>query len=411
MMYVRKSLPLAAVATLCAGLAACSSGSAAGSEGPGSPIKLRSIASVGSGLSNYPDVEAGAKAAVEAINKNGGVNGRQIEYSFCNTGGDANKAMACAREAVEDGVAAVVGRADIFSETTTPILEQAGIPDIGIFTAGSHADATSSVSYPLTSGNFGTYLSSPYVAKEAGARKFAVVGVDVSLTHTQAELVAQTAADAGYEDAEVIWVPAQGVTDYAPYAQSLKETGADFALTMLGPERTQNFYKAAEAIGLETRLLATAYSYSDAEAQATGPAADGTWVTLPFSNPLDMTVEGIAEYNKELDEAGIADDLTLRRPAGLNAWLAVHAAGQVAGSIDGEITSESMRSALDKTTGLDIKGLVTWSPSELGADGDRFPRLPAHDVFVYEFTDGALAPVDLDPIPDPVRVLRGAASN
>src|SRR5438128_12135544 len=59
---------------------------AAASAGPkaGTPIKLMVIAPVATPIQNYPDAQAGAQAAAAAINKAGGIKGRQIELTFCN---------------------------------------------------------------------------------------------------------------------------------------------------------------------------------------------------------------------------------------------------------------------------------------------------------------------------------------
>jgi ABC-type branched-subunit amino acid transport system substrate-binding protein len=405
---IRTAVALAATGAILvlAGCAGASGTEEAGVPAPsGAPLKLMGVAAVGAALSNYPDVEAGARAAVKAINDAGGVAGHPIEYSFCNTNGDANKAAECLREAVDEDVAAVVGRADIFSETTTGILEAAGIPDLGIFATGAMADATSPMSFPMTSGNFGTYLAAGYVAEAIDASSMAIVAVDVALAHTQADLAAAAAADAGYDDVEIIYVPAQGVTDYSPFAQQLADTGADLALTMLGPARNQAFYKATDALGVEAQLLTTAYSFSDAEAQATGSAANGTWVTSTFPDPLDTSNPAIAVYDEQLTAAGYGDDPSLRRPAGLNAWLAVHAAALVAEGIEGDITSTKMLEALAATTDLDVEGIVVWSPSALSESGS-FARLPASPISVLEFVDGGLEPVDMPEIPDPLASLR-----
>ena len=405
------TLPRAPLARLALGAATAAllSGCATPStpDGDTPTIEFRTIASVGSGLSNYPDVEAGARAAVEAVNEAGGVNGHRIVHSFCNTDGDVNKASACTREAVDDRVVAVVGRADIYTQQTTPILEQAGVPDIGVFASGTESDAVSPVAYPRTSGNFGVYASAPHVFEEAGYTRMAIVAVDVSIAHTQVALTEDAARAAGVDTVEVVLVPAEGVTDYAPYAQSLKESGAEAALVMLGPERSQAFYRAVEALGVDVQLATSAYSVGEAEAEAIGTAADGTWAMSPFASPSDTSVPGIAEYHAELDAAGIADDRVLRRTAGLNAWLSVHAAAQVAATIDGEITSESMVEALERTRDMDVRGLVTWSPADLGASpADPYPRLPASEIHVHGFRDGAMRPVDVGPIPDPLAALR-----
>ena len=85
-------------------VAAASAGSKAGA-----PIKLYVSAAVASGTQNYPDSQAGAEAAAAAINKAGGIKGRQIQILFCNNQSVSATAVNCARQAVDAGVVAVVG--------------------------------------------------------------------------------------------------------------------------------------------------------------------------------------------------------------------------------------------------------------------------------------------------------------
>src|SRR5690606_29772459 len=105
---------VASIALAGLALTACSSGGGE-AEGPTTgeftsdeTISLRVVTAEGSGFSNYPDAQVGAKAAVDAINAEGGVNGKKIEFSFCNTRADANQSLTCAREAVSDEVDALV---------------------------------------------------------------------------------------------------------------------------------------------------------------------------------------------------------------------------------------------------------------------------------------------------------------
>jgi ABC-type branched-subunit amino acid transport system substrate-binding protein len=387
----------ALVCTACAGGGAGGSGSAA--EGT---LTIRAIAAEGSGLTNYPDVDAGAKAAVQSINAAGGVNGKPVEYSFCNTKGEANGALTCAREAAQDGVDAVVGRVDIFTTQSTPILEKAGIPDVGAVPI-AEIDSQSPASFPLHAGNYGAYAAGPYAFQAAGKKKMAIVRLDFAATAAQADMIEKVAAAAGMPSAGQIIVPAQGVTDYAPYAQQIKDRGADSAMVLLGPQGLQALYKAADQLGVDAQLAASVFSFGESEAQAIGPASDGIWVISPYGAPSQNTA-----FNADLDSSGVAaNDLALRRSAGLNAWLAVHAAADVAGGIQGDITAESMTAALTKAQSVDVEGVLTWDPAGLGAASDgAFPRFPPTPFEVLTFQGGRMVPAGGSALPDPLKAIR-----
>ncbi|MFR9806092.1 ABC transporter substrate-binding protein [Pseudonocardia sp. RS010] len=383
-------------------LTACAGGGGATDSGDPATLTIRAIAAEGTGLTNYPDVDAGAKAAVQAINAAGGVNGKQIEYSFCNTKGEANGALTCARQAADDGVDAIVGRVDIYTTQTTPILEKAGIPDVGAVPI-AEIDSQSPVSFPLHAGNYGAYAAGPYAFLAAGKKKMAIVRLDFAATAAQADMIEKVAAAAGMPSAGQIIVPAQGVTDYAPYAQQIKDRGADCAMVLLGPQGLQAVYKAADALGVDAQLAASVFSFGESEAQAIGPASDGIWVISPYGAPSQN-----ATFNADLDSAGVAvDDLALRRSAGLNAWLAVHAAADVAGSIQGDITAGSMIAALRQAKAVDVEGVLTWDPADLGAASDgAFPRFPPTPFEVLTFSGGRMVPAGGAPKPDPLEAIR-----
>src|ERR1700679_4326194 len=129
-------LAVAAIAVAACGSSSSnnSSSGASASQGAGSSsggtIKFMTLAVVGSPVASYPEVQPDVDAAVAAINKAGGINGKKIQDIFCNSKGDANTAVTCAREAVKDKVAGVVGDIDLFNAQTTPVFAAAGIPVI-----------------------------------------------------------------------------------------------------------------------------------------------------------------------------------------------------------------------------------------------------------------------------------------
>ncbi len=57
----------------------------------------------------YENISITAKLAEKFINDNGGINGRPLEVTNCDTKGDPNEAANCGRQAVEEGMVDVPG--------------------------------------------------------------------------------------------------------------------------------------------------------------------------------------------------------------------------------------------------------------------------------------------------------------
>ena len=224
-MNKRRGYAAAAIAVLAiTSLVACAGGGESeesGAAGSAEPIKLGVMTAVGSPVTNYPDIEVAAQAAAASINKAGGVNGADVEIVFCNTRGEANQAIACARELDEEGVVATVGRVDIFAAQSFPVLEAAGIPDIGTVSTGAEIDFTSPMSFPLHGGNFGAYTALPYAFQEDGDSSMVVATIDLPVGTVQGEYAETVAEDIGLDVKPMIKIPAQGVTDYSPYVQQV----------------------------------------------------------------------------------------------------------------------------------------------------------------------------------------------
>ncbi len=145
-------------------------------------------------------------------------------------------------------------------------------------------------------------------------------------------------------------------------------------MVLLGPQGLQGLYKASQALGSQAQLAGSVFSFGDSEARAIGPA-DGIWVISPYGSPADD-----ARFTADLDASGVApDDIALRRSAGPNAWLAVHAAVDLAAGIQGDVIAESMTTALHATSELQVEGLGTWDPARARRAGRRgIPPLPGH---------------------------------
>src|SRR2546423_1434877 len=161
------------------------------------PIKLMVIAAVATPIQNYPDAKAGAEAAAAAINKAGGVKGRPIEIEFCNTQSQANVATACDRQAVADGVVAVVGHSSTLTTLEEPILQQGGVPDVGLFSFGNAVDWTNPNVFPLVGGVAASYMGIPFAMKRLNKKRFVIFYQDVPSAQQNAKNAANAAKAAG----------------------------------------------------------------------------------------------------------------------------------------------------------------------------------------------------------------------
>ena len=146
------------------------------------------------------------RAYMQAINQSGGINGRKVQYVWCDSKYDASSAHACAQYLIAQNVLAVVGlTAPLGENNEIRTLTSAGIPVIGGL--GTPAEYTDPLSFPV-SANFYRYGGAiADEAKRLGVKHPAVVVLgDVPWVHpVEANLLNRLAADGvGYTDVEEV---------------------------------------------------------------------------------------------------------------------------------------------------------------------------------------------------------------
>jgi ABC-type branched-subunit amino acid transport system substrate-binding protein len=146
------------------------------------------------------------RAYMQAINGAGGINGRQVEYVWCDSKYDASSAHACAQYLIAQGVMAVVGpTAPLGENNEIHTLTAAGIPVIGGL--GTPAEYSDPLSYPVSASFFryGTAIADE--ARALGAKNPAVVVLgDVPWVHAvEANLLNRLIANGvGFVDVEEV---------------------------------------------------------------------------------------------------------------------------------------------------------------------------------------------------------------
>src|SRR5438128_3321325 len=146
------------------------------------------------------------RAYMQAVNQGGGINGRQVEYVWCDSKYDASSAHSCAQYLIAQNVLAVVGiTAPLGENNEIRTLTSAGIPVIGGL--GTPAEYADPLSFPV-SANFYRYGGAiADEAKRLGVKHPAVVVLgDVPWVHpVEANLLNRLAANGiAYTDVEEV---------------------------------------------------------------------------------------------------------------------------------------------------------------------------------------------------------------
>lgn len=147
-----------------------------GAGGGGATIKVMTIGTVGTAEGATTSILETGLAATELINSEGLLpDGAQLEFIPCNDQDNPEGASQCALQAVEEGVAAVVGGYSISGAFAVyPILEGNEIPWIGAGALGPSWE-TAAMSYPFAGGSAPTWMSNGVEAGKKGCESAAAL--------------------------------------------------------------------------------------------------------------------------------------------------------------------------------------------------------------------------------------------
>ena len=334
----------------------------AGAGESGETIKVMVIHEASAGVAN-PEIPDGAIAAAEAFNKKDGIGGSEVEVIVCDTNNDPNTAAECGRQAIDEGVVALIGVLTPHSGSFMTLMEENQIPSIGVVAAGV-ADFTSPASFPVTGGLPATAGDLPRFLADDGAERISIAHIDLA----EAALI-QTFADTtlglvGQEVINDVPVP-QGAPDMSSYVEAALANDTDGILVALSGQDAVNFVIAAKQAKPDVKL-AVISTEPGAFQEALGADAAGIIQGLANLPPLTVkTAEG-KRFLKELKKAGFDESSGFR----LNSWLSMQVLKQVADDLP-EVTGPAVFEALNASTGIET-GLtppLQWStPADTGVD-------------------------------------------
>ena len=333
----------------------------------GSPIKIMASVAINNPLASWPGTVAAGQTAAIDINEHGGVNGHPIEIINCDNHLTPNGEATCGRKAVSENVVAYTGISSL-ATASFPIIEKAGIPASLI--PSEQEEVTNPINFPLTGSGFTVQISLPYAVKEAGVKEAAIVYNEFGEEKHNAELATEVAEKLGIKIVKTISVEVTQTT-FGDVAAQLQETGAEGVILIGSPIQQTGIIQAATAIGFQPKIWSNAYGAFNPElVKAMGEVTTAGYMTGTVPPANDEEFPAMAEFNEQSEvaaEQGVENtQLELRDENAVLQWLTIHMLAHVAEGIKGEVTSASMKKALEGAKNVDIEGLFEWSPSAPG---------------------------------------------
>lgn len=345
-----KAAALCGTAAIALALSACASsnGGSGSSSGPVTLMVMESQTGIAGVDHTAP---AGAEAAASAINQAGGVDGHKIKIISCDTASDPNKSAQCARQAISQKVAAVVGSFDpIGVSTSLPLLESAKIPYIGPI-GTVPAEYSNPVSFPVTSGDPGGTFGMVMMAKNAGCKTVGTFGdpaADGGVSTQLADSIKQAGMNAVF-----VKLPT-GTSDVTPEVSELLQSHPNCVAYALSGQVAVQLFSAIRQQGSNAQLITSTGCLLPPFLKALGKNANGILAnsqTPPLNSPdLTSFTDDLTKYQPNVQP----------NPFDLMSWYAVQTFKLAATGMS-SITAPALLQKLPTMTDIKLAGLATFS--------------------------------------------------
>jgi ABC-type branched-subunit amino acid transport system substrate-binding protein len=380
---------------VCLLMAGCAVGSTTGPR----PVKIGALVPVKA--LHLPHFVAALQAAARDVNAHGGIQGRPVVIDNCDDFQDPNQSQYCARRLVADRVIATAGSMTALSEVEAPILDEAGIPQVGS-EALSPEDTYLPTAFPLDGGIFTQTAGELFGAKRRGLHSVFVATYDNPTGKLIVQIVSQLARAAGLAFLGAVYIPI-AATSFAPYAQSAMQSHADLVLPNMPPPSLEGFLGASKQAGARYSVGLPYGAVEPRDIAMLGGASGPTEGSLEFAGipPVSATdvFPALRTFKADMDAELAAGDPAAapdeRTGGPLTAWLSVQVIARVANTL-AVPTAANLAHALRTSPTVDTFGLTApWTPGKTGPEA--FPRVT--NAAGYFITQRKGVEVLVDPTP------------
>jgi branched-chain amino acid transport system substrate-binding protein len=379
------------------------SASSASTPADGEPIKLGiySVVDAGAVSTSFPYVFSAARAAVASINGSGGINGRPLELVECDTRENPDDAARCARQFVDDDVAAVVGSYSIQGGLViTPVLAENGIANYGGY-AQAPPDLTSENVFTMVSGAGWTGAAGPVLAAR-GVKSAFIAYIGVEAGATSAGFVRSGLEAAGIEVVGEVAIPPNTV-DMSPFLAQAADADAEAIVSPLAETGNAQLQQTAKQQGYDFIFLNQGYSPDTA--RDLGSVLDGTLVPSPYPAVTDDTVKAFPALQQ------FVEDMSAQEATGdefaapqyfspqhsVRTWVAVRTFAEFLKTLPVDsISADTILSAL-ATAKVDQLGLTQPADFAAAAPVAKFPRVYNLNLYLNVIENGQYELGEPDP--------------
>ena len=358
----------------------------------GDPIKVMVSAPVDTQLPPYPNIPGAAEVYEQYINAKGGVAGRPLDVITCDNKGEPNEGANCARQAVEEGVVAVVGSFTFDASRIIPVLEEANIAWFGACCPLVAQEFTSPISFVLGSLLPGMGAGIGWKMAQDGCENPVNVVLDIPAGDVAYPALVNAYEVGGGDPNAWRQVKIAAVAqDYSAQVAEATE-GSDCIAGGIADSNWAAWLPAMAAAGADQRLYGLQGNLNSKIAEQFPELTEGAIISGSYPN-----IEGSMwdDYRAALEEYD-APDLDWNSLAGLGTWAALTAFTEIAGGMSGEIDNNTFIEAANTTSELDtgnMIGVLDLTTPYTGFGGD-FPRIFNRTVYFDTVKDGKLVPVD-----------------
>jgi branched-chain amino acid transport system substrate-binding protein len=178
------------------------------------------------GAISLPEIREGFQSGLNYVNEElGGINGRPLKADACKLDVTPESSVNCANQFVEKGVVAAVQGVDVAADAALPILQAAGITEIGFFAFSPAMNKAKGDAYFTLFANEDNYAGDLVTQQKLGAKSEAVVMADLPTSKAlDAGVIQPTATKLGMK-AKAFYYPTQ--TDWTTFAATVVATNPD----------------------------------------------------------------------------------------------------------------------------------------------------------------------------------------
>ncbi|OEJ38339.1 amino acid ABC transporter substrate-binding protein [Streptomyces agglomeratus] len=365
------------------------------------PVRIGIITSATSpvGGAAFTGPRDGALAYFDALNADGGIDGRKVEVFTCDDGGSGVGNNGCVHRLLDERKVFALVATTALEYAGAPRVAAAGVPDIGgqpigpAYDTYPHLYGIYGSDAPRTGGRpgwngtlYGGTEVYRYFKREHGARTAAVISYNQASSAAYARLVARGLEAEGYRvvSEQVDFA----LPNFRAVAADLKDRGVDLVFDAMDTHGNAQLCEAMDAVG--ARVTAKVTNVQNWSSAVSGDFADAPrcrnalWVTGASRNYEDVGHPAVREFREAMRAARREDRVVSQWQ--LEGWAAAMWFTDAARSCGRGLTRACVEAYLNREEPYTARGLLLPVSFERHAEP---PRTSRTCLSVARWRDGA----------------------